>query len=152
MKDLAGKPVASSAGHLVQPIGNAAVKNFAPDADPHPADQLWVNGFAKPNLFVHHRAQTLGDLVPQDIVKRHGGEIDVESYAAFAAGQALSEHSAPFDAIVQILDGNAELVIAGDKVAAAAGQTVMMPANIPHAVNAVERFKMLLVMVREVSK
>jgi quercetin dioxygenase-like cupin family protein len=69
---------------------------------------------------------------------------------AFDSGQTLSEHTAPFDAIVQILDGEAELIIGGEKVNAAKGQTVLMPANIPHAVNATQRFKMLLVMIREV--
>ena len=68
---------------------------------------------------------------------------------AFDAGQALSEHTAPFDAIVQVLDGEALLVIGGKKVPAKTGQTVLMPANVPHAVNATSKFKMLLTMVRE---
>lgn len=68
---------------------------------------------------------------------------------AFDAGQALSEHTAPFNAIVQVLDGSVELVIGGMRVSAQAGQTVLMPANVPHAVNATSRFKMLLLMVRE---
>ncbi len=70
---------------------------------------------------------------------------------AFDKGQALSEHSAPFDAIVQILDGEAELVIGGKSVTAGAGQTVLMPADVPHGVNAPSQFKMLLVMIREVA-
>ncbi len=68
---------------------------------------------------------------------------------AFDIGQALSEHTAPFDAIVQVLDGAVDLVIGGQHVSARAGQTVLMPANVPHAVNATARFKMLLLMVRE---
>ena len=68
---------------------------------------------------------------------------------AFDAGQALSEHTAPFDAIVQVLDGKAELTIGGKRVAAQAGQAVLMPADVPHAVNATGRFKMLLLMIRE---
>ncbi len=67
---------------------------------------------------------------------------------AFDAGQKLSEHSAPFDATVIILDGRAELTIGGKQVAAAVGEVVLMPANVPHAVKAVERFKMLLIMIR----
>jgi quercetin dioxygenase-like cupin family protein len=89
-----------------------------------------------------------GSIVSRTLAKRNGGSITL---FAFDAGQALSEHTAPFDAIVQILEGEAELVIGGEKVVALAGQTVLMPADIPHAVNAQGRFKMLLLMVREVS-
>jgi quercetin dioxygenase-like cupin family protein len=67
---------------------------------------------------------------------------------AFDAGQNLSEHSTPFDALVQILDGEAELVIGGKPVRALAGQMVIMPANVPHSVRAVRKFKMLLTMIR----
>ena len=67
---------------------------------------------------------------------------------AFDAGQGLSEHSAPFDAVVQIVDGQAELVIGGKSVAAQAGSLVVMPANVPHSVKAPQRFKMLLTMLR----
>ena len=67
---------------------------------------------------------------------------------AFDAGQALSEHSAPFDAYVQVLDGEGQMVIGGESVTAKAGEVVLMPANVPHAVNAPVRFKMLLLMFR----
>ena len=67
---------------------------------------------------------------------------------AFDAGQGLSEHSTPFDAVVQILDGEAELTIGGKTVHAVAGQLVIMPADVPHAVTARQRFKMLLTMLR----
>ena len=88
-----------------------------------------------------------GAIVSRTLAKRNGGTLTL---FAFDAGQALSEHSAPFDAIVQILDGEVELKIGGDEVLARAGQTVMMPANIPHGVVARGRFKMLLMMIREV--
>ena len=68
---------------------------------------------------------------------------------AFDAGQGLSEHSAPFDAYVMVLDGSTRLTIGGEKVTARAGETVRMPANIPHAVHAPKPFKMLLLMLRE---
>ncbi len=68
---------------------------------------------------------------------------------AFAKGQGLSEHTAPYDAVVQVLDGEAELVIAGKPVKAMPGELVIMPAGIPHAVRAVKKFKMLLIMIRE---
>jgi quercetin dioxygenase-like cupin family protein len=87
-----------------------------------------------------------GAVVSRTLVKKNGGTVTV---FAFDAGQALSEHTAPFDAIVQVLDGDVELVIGGKQVPAHAGQTVLLPAGIPHAVNATTKFKMLLIMVRE---
>ena len=68
---------------------------------------------------------------------------------AFDEGQALSEHSAPFHAFVHVLDGEAELVIGGQPVRATPEGFVLMPADVPHAVRAVERFKMLLVMLHK---
>lgn len=67
---------------------------------------------------------------------------------AFDAGQGLSEHQTPYDALVGIVDGSAALIIGGKEVKASAGQIVVMPANVPHAVQAKERFKMLLIMIR----
>ena len=67
---------------------------------------------------------------------------------AFDQRQGLSEHTAPFDAVVQILDGKAELTIGGKVVPALAGQMVLMPTDVPHALKAVEKFKMLLTMIR----
>jgi quercetin dioxygenase-like cupin family protein len=87
-----------------------------------------------------------GAVVSRTLVKKKACTVTA---FAFDAGQSLSEHTAPFDAIVQVLDGAVELVIGGKAVEAKAGQTVLMPANVPHAVNAKARFKMLLLMVRE---
>jgi len=67
---------------------------------------------------------------------------------AFDAGQALSEHTAPFDAFVHVLDGRVELTIGGKTVPAGAGRIVLMPANVPHALRAAGRFKMLLTMLK----
>ena len=67
---------------------------------------------------------------------------------AFDAGQGLSEHQTPYDALVQIVDGSAILIIGGKDVNASAGQIVVMPANVPHAVQAKERFKMILIMIK----
>lgn len=89
-----------------------------------------------------------GSIVSRTLVQKNGGTLTL---FAFDAGQALSEHAAPFDAIVQVLDGEVELVIGGKSVPARAGQTVLMPANVPHAVNATQRFKMLLTMIRQVA-
>jgi quercetin dioxygenase-like cupin family protein len=67
---------------------------------------------------------------------------------AFDCGQQLSEHTAPYDAVVQVIDGRGTLVIGGRQVAVAAGEIVIMPGNVPHSVSADERFKMLLTMIR----
>jgi quercetin dioxygenase-like cupin family protein len=89
-----------------------------------------------------------GSVVSRTLMKRSGGTVTL---FAFDKGQSLSEHTSPFDALVQVLDGEAELVIGGNSIHTGAGLTVLMPANIPHAVIAPDRFKMLLVMIREVS-
>jgi len=67
---------------------------------------------------------------------------------AFDAGQQLSEHTAPYDAVVQVIDGRGRLVIAGQAVTVETGEVVIMPGNVPHSVTADERFKMLLTMIR----
>lgn len=85
-------------------------------------------------------------IVSREIVKTNTGTLTL---FAFAARQGLSEHSAPFDAIVQILDGEAEVIIGGKSILTKSGETVLMPANIPHAVSAHKKFKMLLIMIRE---
>ena len=89
-----------------------------------------------------------GSVVSRAIVQEKGATLTL---FAFDIGQALSEHATPFDAYVEILDGEGELVIGGTLVAARAGDVVLMPANVPHAVNARQRFKMLLTMVRPVA-
>ena len=88
-----------------------------------------------------------GSVVSRTLLKRGGGTITL---FAFDTGQGLSEHTAPFDAIAHVLEGEAEITIAGTAVQVAAGEMVLMPANQPHALNARTRFKMLLTMVRSV--
>ena len=90
-------------------------------------------------------AYSAGSVVSRQLAKTTAGNLTL---FAFDAGEGLSEHAAPFDAVVQVLDGEAELVIGGQAVRATAGQVVVMPANVPHAVKAPERFKMLLTMFR----
>ena len=89
--------------------------------------------------------QTEG-IVSKRIIQKEKGNITL---FAFDTGQKLSEHTAPFDALVQVMAGNAEIVIGGKPNQLAAGQSIIMPANIPHAVNANEKFIMLLTMIRE---
>lgn len=86
-----------------------------------------------------------GSIVSRALVQKSAGSITL---FAFDAGQGLNEHTAPYDAYVQILDGEGELVIGGQLVNPKSGETVLMPANVPHAVNAQQRFKMLLTMIR----
>jgi len=87
-----------------------------------------------------------GAVVSRTLEKGKGGTLTV---FAFDAGEELSEHTAPFNAYVHVLDGSVELTIAGARVVASCGETILMPADVPHAVHAVERFKMLLMMIRE---
>jgi quercetin dioxygenase-like cupin family protein len=86
-----------------------------------------------------------GAVVSRTLIKRPTGTLTL---FAFDQGQELSEHTAPFEAVVQILDGEALLTIGGNPIPAKAGETVIMPANIPHAVKAQQKFKMLLTMIR----
>lgn len=86
-----------------------------------------------------------GSVVSKIIIRNEKGNVTL---FAFDKGEFLSEHTAPFDAIVQILDGKAEVVIAGKQFALNVGDSIIMPANVPHAVNALERFKMLLTMIK----
>ena len=86
-----------------------------------------------------------GSVVSKTLIKKNTGTITL---FAFAAGQGLSEHKAPFDAVVTILDGQAEITIGGNAATVKAGEMLIMPANITHALQAQERFKMLLVMIR----
>ena len=99
------------------------------------------------------KAWTLSELIsysPGSVVSRTLAENAAGTVTLFSfdAGQGLSEHSAPYDALVQILDGEAQLKIGGKAVPARTGQLVVMPANVPHAVQAVKKFKMLLTMLR----
>ncbi len=86
-----------------------------------------------------------GAVVSRTLAKSKAGTLTV---FAFDRGEELSEHTAPFDAYVQVLDGRAELVIGGESTLPEAGETVLMPAHVPHAVKAIEPMKMLLIMIR----
>jgi len=86
-----------------------------------------------------------GSIVSRTLAESRAGSVTL---FAFDAGQKLSEHTAPFDALVHVLEGEAALTIGGKPVRACAGQVVRMPAGVPHAVNAPVRFRMLLTMLR----
>jgi quercetin dioxygenase-like cupin family protein len=86
-----------------------------------------------------------GAVVSKTIIKKPTGTITL---FAFDEGEGLSEHSAPFDALVQLLDGGAEITIGGTPYNLQTGQSIILPANIPHAVKATSQFKMLLTMIK----
>jgi len=86
-----------------------------------------------------------GSIVSREIVKKPTGTVTA---FAFDQGQGLSEHTAPFDALVQILAGEAEITLGGQSHHTQGGQMILMPANLPHALKAVTRFKMILTMIR----
>lgn len=86
-----------------------------------------------------------GSVVSKTLIKRDIGNVTL---FAFDSGQGLSEHTAPFDAVVYILDGEAEITIGGQPQNVVAGEMLIMPANIAHALQAKTPFKMLLVMIR----
>jgi quercetin dioxygenase-like cupin family protein len=86
-----------------------------------------------------------GSVVSKTLIKKDIGNITL---FAFDAGQGLSEHTAPFDAVVYILDGEAEITIGGQPRDVVSGEMLIMPANISHALHAKTPFKMLLVMIR----
>jgi quercetin dioxygenase-like cupin family protein len=86
-----------------------------------------------------------GSVVSRTLIKNPSGTVTLFS---FDRGQGLSEHTAPFDALVHILDGKAELTIGGKRISAETGDAVLMPADVPHSLHAADRFKMLLVMIR----
>lgn len=85
-------------------------------------------------------------VVSREIIKKDAGTVTL---FAFDKGQGLSEHTAPFDALVYIVDGAAEVIICGRVNKVKKGQMIIMPANKPHALRAIEKFKMLLVMIKK---
>jgi quercetin dioxygenase-like cupin family protein len=105
----------------------------------------------KPDKFTGGNALELvayqaGAVVSREIVKKKTGTVTV---FAFDKDQGLSEHTAPFDALVQVLDGVAEITIGGTPHRVGKDELILMPANVTHALKAVERFKMILVMIRD---
>ena len=86
-----------------------------------------------------------GAVVSREIMRKESGTVTI---FAFDKGEGLSEHTAPFDAMVQIIDGKAEITISGKKNTLERGDMIIMPADEPHALHALERYKMILTMIR----
>ena len=105
------------------------------------------NEFEKAKVFSFNDSveYASGGILSKTVLKKESGNISLFS---FAKGEALSEHTAPFDAVIQVVDGRGEVIIGGTSFILEAGQTIIMPANIPHAVKAMEKFKMVLTMIK----
>ena len=105
------------------------------------------NEFEKAKVFSFNDSveYASGGILSKTVLKKETGNISLFS---FAKGEALSEHTAPFDAMIQVVDGKGEVIIGGKSFILETGQTIIMPANIPHAVKAVEKFKMVLTMIK----
>lgn len=84
-------------------------------------------------------------IVSKTVIKQSGGNL---SLFAFDKGESLSEHTAPFEALVQVLEGEAEITIGGVPHRLTTGQSIVLPGNVPHAVLAIQPFKMLLTMIK----
>jgi quercetin dioxygenase-like cupin family protein len=104
-----------------------------------------MNQEAQPQNLIDLVSYQDGSVVSRTLIKKKTGTVTL---FAFDQGEALSEHTAPFDAMVYILDGKAEIKISGNSNILEKGNMIIMPANEPHALKAVERFKMMLTMVR----
>lgn len=103
--------------------------------------------FKKANVFsfINEVNYNENSIVSKIVIKKEAGNV---SLFAFDQGQSLSEHTAPFDALIQIVDGEAEIVIGGIPHLTIVGESIIMPANIPHAVKAIKKFKMILTMIK----
>jgi quercetin dioxygenase-like cupin family protein len=108
---------------------------------------MQTNEFEKSKTFIYNESidYSEGAIVSKTVLKKETGNI---SLFAFAKGEALSEHTAPFDALIQVVDGKGEITIGGKSFILGSGQSIIMPANIAHAVKAVEKFKMVLTMIK----
>jgi quercetin dioxygenase-like cupin family protein len=100
---------------------------------------------AKPARAVALAEYQPGAIVSREIIKKPSGKVMV---FACDAEEGLSEHTSPFDALVQVLEGEVEIAISGKPHRLSAGELILMPANQPHALKALQRFKMLLTMIR----
>ena len=90
-----------------------------------------------------------GAIVSKTVIKRETGNV---SLFAFDKGESLSEHTAPFDAMVEIVDGSGDIIVNGVSNIVKEGEAIIMPAGIPHAVKAPQKFKMVLTMIKDAKK
>ena len=117
------------------------VKNMTKDRSPEKINTLTAQAVTLKDLIDYQE----GAVVSRTIIDKKAGTVTL---FAFDESQGLSEHTAPYDALVYLLDGEADVVISGKPVRLKKGEITIMPANEPHALTAVTRFKMLLTMIR----
>ena len=117
------------------------MKNMTKDRSPEKINTLTAQAVTLKDLIDSQE----GSVVSRTIIDKKAGTVTL---FAFDENQGLSEHTAPYDALVYLLDGEAEVVISGKPVRLKKGEITIMPANEPHALTAVTRFKMLLTMIR----
>jgi len=108
-----------------------------------PGERSLIGQIVKPSDLVDYQE---GSIVSRTIIDKKTGTMTL---FAFDAGQGLSEHTSPFDALVYIFDGEAEVSISGEMFRVNAGEMLIMPADEPHALRAAKQFKMMLVMIRD---
>ncbi len=108
-----------------------------------PVDQSLISTISKVKDIIDYQD---GSVVSRTIIKKPTGTV---TFFAFDKGEGLSEHTAPFDAIVSILEGEADIIIEGKSFVLHEGEMIIMPAHKPHALKALERFKMLLIMIKD---
>ena len=108
------------------------------------------NAFEKGKTFSYANSISYADnaIVSKQVLKQQAGNI---SLFAFDKGEGLAEHKTPFDAVALIVEGQAEIIIDGISNVVRTGECIIMPANIPHALNASEKFKMVLTMIKSTS-
>jgi quercetin dioxygenase-like cupin family protein len=111
----------------------------------YPERRKKMNNEVKPNSLVDMVDYQKEAIVSKTIIEKNTGTVTL---FAFDTGQGLSEHTAPFDALVQVLDGEVEIIISGKPFHLKQGAMIIMPAHEPHALKAVSHFKMLLTMIR----
>jgi quercetin dioxygenase-like cupin family protein len=106
------------------------------------------NTFSSANIlnFANLVDYSANGIISKRVIDRSSGTITLFS---FDKDQKLSEHTAPFDALVQVIEGKAEIIIAGKKFIVSAGESIILPVGVIHAVNSVGKFKMLLTMIKE---
>lgn len=109
---------------------------------------MGTNEFEKSKVFSFNESieYSEGGIVSKTVLKKETGNVSLFS---FDKGEALSKHTAPFDAMIFVVDGRGEIIIGGKSFFLKTGQTIIMPANITHAVKAVEKFKMVLTMIKK---
>ncbi|MDY6951438.1 MAG: cupin domain-containing protein [Thermodesulfobacteriota bacterium] len=104
-----------------------------------------MNDDPRPSALVDMVSYQDASIVSKTLIEKKAGTVTV---FAFDQGQGLSEHTAPFDALVYVVDGEVEITISGKPIHLKEGDMVIMPANAPHAVQALTRFKMVLTLIR----